>query len=296
METWSTRDGPAVWLTGCSHGDEVGGIVVIHEVFRQLRRRPLRSGSVHAFPLLNPIGFESISRTIPLSEEDLNRNFPGNPDGSLAERIAAHVFGAILATKPSLVVDLHNDWRRSMPYTLIDPEPDGSAGVAYSRAIEVAHAAGFVVVRDSPGKGMEHTLSASVIRHGIPAVTLELGESYVVNETNVAFGVRAIWNLLTSLGMTEPDPEPPAYPWTDRFVGVVLQYSHEPVTSTSGIIRFLTNPGDVVSRGQKIARIHNAFGKLRETLVAPHDALVLGHADSSGSFPGVPVIAFGLLP
>lgn len=74
----SENPGPVVWLTACSHGNEVSGIVVIQEVFKSIRRR-LRCGSVQAFPLMNPLGFEAGKRHITMSGEDLNRSFPGNP-------------------------------------------------------------------------------------------------------------------------------------------------------------------------------------------------------------------------
>ena len=88
MSIESRNTGPSVWLTACGHGDEVGGMVVIQEIFKILRKKPLLKGSVYAFPLMNPIGFETASRNITLSKEDLNRSFPGNINGSLAERIA----------------------------------------------------------------------------------------------------------------------------------------------------------------------------------------------------------------
>ena len=64
MAIESVRPGPVVWLTGCIHGDEVTGIVTIQEVFKNIRKQPLRNGSLYAFPLMNPIGFETASRNI----------------------------------------------------------------------------------------------------------------------------------------------------------------------------------------------------------------------------------------
>src|SRR5512139_998296 len=97
----SENPGPVVWLTACSHGDEVSGIVVIQEVFRSIRRKLIR-GCVQAFPLMNPLGFESGMRHITMSGEDLNRSFPGNAHGTLGERIAHKIFDTITATKPDL--------------------------------------------------------------------------------------------------------------------------------------------------------------------------------------------------
>ncbi len=152
MEARSQRRGPTVWLTACSHGDEVGGIVVVQEVFKQLRKSPLLRGTLHAFPLMNPIGFEMAARHVTFSKEDLNRSFPGNPTGTLAERIASKIFGAIVETKPEVVLDLHNDWIRSIPYTLLDPpgKPEKDEAIR-ARVLSLAETTGFpVVVEQDP--------------------------------------------------------------------------------------------------------------------------------------------------
>jgi len=104
MTATSANPGPLVWLTACSHGDEVSGIVVIQEIFKGIRRRLLR-GSVKAFPLMNPLGFETKSRNITMSREDLNRSFPGSPNGSLGERIANRIFSEIVENKPDIVLE-----------------------------------------------------------------------------------------------------------------------------------------------------------------------------------------------
>ena len=133
----SGNPGPVVWLTACSHGDEVSGIVVIQEVFKTIRRR-LLCGAVHAFPLMNPLGFESGMRHITPSGEDLNRSFPGNANGSLGERIAHTIFDTITATSPDLVVDFHNDWTDSMPYVLVDHDPGKAHQKSYRHALHAA--------------------------------------------------------------------------------------------------------------------------------------------------------------
>ena len=297
MEDKSATPGPVVWLTGCVHGDEVGGIVVIQEIFKMLKKFPLRCGSVHAFPLMNPIGFETISRHIGLSQEDLNRSFPGNPNGSLAERIANRIFGTIIQTKPSLVVDFHNDWIKSIPYVLIDPLPDRQLREIYELAVQFARQTGFIVIKE-PTRSKEdlsRTLTGSLIMQGIPAITLELGESYVVNEKNVQDGVTAVWGILTGLGMTEPRERPLNYLAPEPFQGKQLRYSPRPAASKSGIVRFLVKPGQSIRKGEKIASIYNVFGKLQETILAVESGLVLGHSDTSVALPGAPVAAFGFL-
>ncbi|MBN2475089.1 MAG: succinylglutamate desuccinylase/aspartoacylase family protein [Pirellulales bacterium] len=292
MEARSPQAGPAVWLTACSHGEEVGGIVVVQEVFKRLRRATLLKGSLHAFPLMNPLGFEAGARHVTLSEEDLNRSFPGSPHGTLAERIADRIFCSIEQTEPLIVLDLHNDWIRSIPYTVLDPPPDSLDPAVADRAAALAAETGFVLVMEpSP---LRKTLSHSLMLRGVAALTIELGESYVVNEKNVELGVRSVFAVLSNLGMVAAEAEPFRFAVPEDVRGKVLHYSNQPVSSTSGILRFLVSPGTLVRAGQPVAKVFNAFGRFQETLSALGDGIVLGHSDSSVAYPGAPVMAFGV--
>lgn len=292
MSATSDNPGPVIWLTACSHGDEVSGIVVIQEVFKSIRRR-LLCGEVHAFPLMNPLGFESGMRHITMSGEDLNRSFPGNANGSLGERIAHSIFDTITATAPSLVVDFHNDWIESIPYVLLDHDPGKAHSKAYRQALHTAKQAGLCVIVDE--EELHESLSFNLLLRDIPAITFELGKPNIVSESNVTFGVEAVWNILADLGMIAPRDETFRYPLPPGYAhDRPLRYSDKPYGAKSGIIRFLAAPGDVVKAGQPLARIVNAFGRKQETMTAVTEGIVLGHSDSSVAFPGVPVMAFGV--
>lgn len=299
MTAISKTEGPVVWLTGCVHGEEVGGIAIIQEIFKKLKKEPLLQGAVYAFPLMNPMGFEMVSRSIGVSSDDLNRAFPGNPKGSLAERIADKVFTTIMATNPALVLDLHNDWTQSIPYTLIDPYPGAEHKEAYEKVKHYAEQTGFVVINEQEEADdrddLKRTLSGSLLLKNVPAITLELGEAYVVNEQNVEEGVKAIWNILMQLGMVTVSEQKMDYAIPEVLQGKILHYSHQPVSSSSGIIRFKVKPGQLVKKDQPIAKIYNVFGKLEQTLAADRDGIVLGHSDSSVALPGEPIVSFGFI-
>jgi predicted deacylase len=293
MSVQSANPGPLVWLTGCIHGDEVTGIVTIQEVFKKIQRQQLLRGAVYAFPLMNPIGFETGSRDITVSREDLNKSFPGNRNGSLAERIADTILTTIKDTKPSLVLDLHNDWMKSIPYTIIDADPGAGSKSAYEKAKTIAQKTGFLVVAET--ERLSRSLSYSLLQSNIPALTIELGESYVVNEENVRYGVMSIEGILGHLGMIESTGAPFSYEIPDELRGRTLMFSPGPVSSASGIIRFLGTAGDIVRKGQVVAKIYNTFGKLQDTVKCWSDGIILGHSDSSVAFPGAAVMAFGTI-
>jgi len=289
MHIQSSKPGPVIWLTGCMHGDEIGGTVIIHEIFKKLKDTLIK-GSLYAFPLMNPFGFETLSRNISMSQEDLNRSFPGKINGTLAERLAYIIFSSILETNPDLVLDLHNDWIKSIPYVLIDTIQMNKDLLGIIN--QIAEETGLIRISDT--ELLTTTLSYNLLKNNIPSLTLELGESYTINEKNIETGCQVIWNILNAFSMIEGKPNIINQYIPLKYRHKILKYSPYPYSSRSGIIRFLKQPGDIVKRGQKIAHIHNAFGKRIETIKALDEGIILGKADYALSYPGAPVMAFGI--
>jgi len=280
--------GPVVCLTACIHGDEVGGTAIAHDVLEYLRRHGLKQGRVLAYPLVNSMGFENVSRYITADGEDLNRCFPGDARGSMGQQIARRLFDAILRSAPNLVVDLHNDWIRSVPYCLVDPVEQYRTKSVYRRVVELARATGLLLVEDSDVfHPLANTLAGAAIASGIPAFTIEAGGSLAVVEDGVAAGTRAVLSILHKLDMIDyPEGVARAHAAANA-----LAYSDRPLCSTCGLIRFFVEPGEAIRKGQKLATVYNAFGSREETLVANSDGYVLGLEDNARVLPGRPVIA-----
>jgi predicted deacylase len=213
--------------------------------------------------------------------------------GTLGERIADRIFSTIIKTSPTLVIDLHNDWIKSIPYTLIDYNPGHCHRAAYDKTKIFARQSGFVCIVDS--EKLTNTLSYNLLLNDIPSLTFELCEPNLINEKNVQYGLDSISNILSSLGMIGPLRERFTYPAPSAYrAGKLFRYSDKPYSSTSGIIRFIAEPGEEIRKGQPFAKIVNAFGKHQETITALNDSIILGHSDSSVVFPGMPVMAFGI--
>ncbi|MDO8557429.1 MAG: succinylglutamate desuccinylase/aspartoacylase family protein [Candidatus Jorgensenbacteria bacterium] len=295
LEARGKSAGPTVWLVAGIHGEEVGGVATAREIMKQLSRKGLERGAVYAIPGANPTAISVKARSIPESNEDLNRSFPGKKNGSLGKRIAEQIFSIITETKPNIVLDLHNDWIASIPYTLIDPYPGLRRRKAFLAAEKIANETGFVVVHEeeeTEGASWRKTLSGSLLSRGIPAITLELGGAFTVNKTNVKAGVAAIWNVLASLKMVNPRDTKPLFQTPPLFAGATLTYSGEPKIKTKGTVRFLACPGDIVKPKQIIAEVIDAKRKIRETVKAKYTGVVLGNADTTSAYPGFEAFAF----
>lgn len=84
-----TSDGPILWINGATHGDEPEGALSIFKLFATLDATEVR-GTVVGVPAMNVPAFEAGKRGDPLDtfSYDMNRIYPGRPDGYPTERAA----------------------------------------------------------------------------------------------------------------------------------------------------------------------------------------------------------------
>src|SRR5215831_14261839 len=78
--------GPRAAVVSGIHGDELEGLYVCHRLAAWLEELSKTNpdallGTVELYPGLNPLGLETLQRLMPVFDTDLNRNFPGHPEG-----------------------------------------------------------------------------------------------------------------------------------------------------------------------------------------------------------------------
>src|ERR1700759_1069709 len=98
-------DGPTALLTGGNHGDEYEGPIALSKLASTLKSGEV-SGRVIIVPFMNYPAFKAASRTSPVDAGNLNRSFPGKPDGSVTEKIADY-FQRHLLPLADYVLDIH---------------------------------------------------------------------------------------------------------------------------------------------------------------------------------------------
>lgn len=288
--------GPIVWLCAATHGDEVSGIEVIQRIFNYLKRNSLKKGTIYALPLINPMGFEMIRRENPYDDEDINRNFPGDANGNTTERLTNAIFNSIIETKPDLVMDLHADSQKSIPYIIIDRPTGAKAGTkeAIEKSWELAEKFGITVMYDIDVEGykkynVDKSLTAALVnRNQIPAFSVELGGPKIIDERFVRIGVNGIKNILKHFQMTDtkgkksgPSPSEIKIKTKER-----LELVENITSSESGIIEFLVKPGQFAKTGSALAKITNVLGKIEEIIFATRDCYIIALNDYAVSFPG----------
>ena len=98
--------GPTALLTGANHGDEYEGPTALAKLAGALSAGEI-SGRVIIVPFMNYPAFLAGRRTSPIDAGNMNRVFPGRPDGSVTEKIADY-FQRVLLPMSDYVLDLHS--------------------------------------------------------------------------------------------------------------------------------------------------------------------------------------------
>jgi uncharacterized protein len=252
------RRGPVLFLTAAVHGDELNGVEVVRRVMTTTEAESLR-GTLICVPVVNRPGFLGHSRYLP-GHQDLNRFFPGDPEGNSAQRLA-HVLFREIVGRSDHGIDLHtaSDGRTNLPHVRADMRDE--------KARRMARRFGSEIIVDTPG--MARTLRAAATRAGVPTILFEAGETARFQRSMVARGVRGVRNVLAALKMI-PGPRREA-----RFQ-VVIKASEWLRAPRGGIADVVVRPGEIVYAGNLIAAITNPFGREVSTVRAPFTGLVLG--------------------
>lgn len=255
------RAGPVVFISAAIHGDELNGI----EIIRRLRKIHLLDklrGTLILVPVVNIYGTMNLTRYLP-DRRDLNRNFPGSSKGSLTSRVAKTFFDEIIS-KCDLGIDLHTGslHRDNLPQVRTNIEDEHTLMLALAfEAPVVLHSA----LRDG-------SLRAVAQEKGIPILLYEAGEALRFDEKSIKIGVKGIINVLRANEML-----PKAVKRVQRAKKPVLSKDSTWIRAEeSGMIQTLKKLGDVVQKGDMIARIEQMFEDQGVEVVAPFAGIIIG--------------------
>jgi len=262
VELTGAGDGPRLTVLAGVHGCEYAPMAAVRRWTKALAERELR-GTVRAVPVLNLSAFRA--RTpflVPDDGKNLNRCFPGNPEGTLAERLAYAAFTQLIEGSDALI-DVHaGDMVEALePFALFD------AGPAEARALELAIAYGLgYVIRQEPGpdRAVGGTTSTAAAEIGIPAIIAEAGGCGLVETAAVDAHVRGLDQVLAVLGMTDgPVAAPAVAPVRlGRFLWLrsVSEGWWEPAV----------RPGERVAEGQVLGTVSSLDGaQVLQSVTAP---------------------------
>lgn len=251
IPTWdldSGTDGPHLLLVAAQHGNEVQGSEVIRR-FMRIAARTIVRGRISAVPFANPLAIRERRPHIGMPagrpyEDDggfnMNRAWPGRPDGTEIERIA-HAIHAAYGRTATHVLDLHC-WQKHNASGILLHDLPGMR--------ELAAALGVRFVHIRPHKNI--TLAGHCGATGRIGITLEMAGQYTLREAEICNALRAALNLARLAGILSGPRFRPNGP-------VLFSDEHKrqsiiaPCTGLFRPGRF--RPGDAVSAGDRLGVI-----------------------------------------
>jgi len=195
--------GPTTLVLGGMHGDEYEGPIAIQYLVQSLKPAEL-VGRLILLPAVNLPALLKGVRLAPADGLNLNRVFPGNPHGSLTERIA-HMITQDLIPWADHVIDLHSGGRslNFAPSVLLHEVK----GAVMDKALGAAKAFGApftVLLREDHADVM---IDAVVERAGKVMIATELGGAGIVTSTTARIAKTGLRNCLAQLGhLAKPEP------------------------------------------------------------------------------------------
>lgn len=250
------KDGPVVLLNGAVHGDELNGIDIIRRLICGGFHKPDR-GTIICIPVLNVIGYLSISRNFP-DGRDLNRVFPGTKNGSLASQLA-YIFTKEIAPHVDYMFDFHTGGADRVN------APQIRCATTDTKALELAKVFGlpFIVISKAIPKSLRETMN----KLGKSVLLFEGGKSSVFEEDIIQEGVDGAIRALHHLGMTKEKPSTNPKP-------VVISKSKWIRAPYSGMFHLTVKNGSKVNKKEVLGFITDPYGDFNKKVRAPNDGYI----------------------
>ncbi|MFI3321815.1 MAG: M14 family metallopeptidase [Rikenellaceae bacterium] len=253
-------------VTG-THGDELEGQFVCYELARIINDNIEKlDGTVELYPALNPLGIDSITRGVPNFDLDLNRIFPGNPQGSFAEATAYAILEDLKGS--DMVIDIHssNIFLREIPQVRINIDTTETL-VPYAELLNID----FIWVHEA-ATVLESTLAHSLNSAGTPTLVVEMGVGMRINHGYVKRLVEGIFNLMNKMGMWSEEVDSSKISKPVLSIGDSVCFLN---ANASGIFITETYNNTIVEKGEEIGQIVSSLtGEILERITAPKAGLL----------------------
>jgi N-alpha-acetyl-L-2,4-diaminobutyrate deacetylase len=240
-------DGPTALLTGANHGDEYEGPIALHELAVTLQARDI-TGRVIIVPAFNYPAFRAGTRTSPIDKGNMNRSFPGRPDGTPTEKIADY-FQRTLLPLADVAVDFHSGGRTLdfVPFAaahILDDKVNQAACFAAMAAFNAPYS---VQLLEIDNVGMYDTAVEAL---GKVLVSTELGGGGTSTAKSNMIAKKGLRNILIHFGILRGEMQ------IDPTVRLDMpDDTCFTICETDGMHEPLVDLGEMVEKGDVLARV-----------------------------------------
>ena len=251
--------GRTALLTGANHGDEYEGPVALYDLAAKLQPAEI-TGRVIIIPAMNFPAFLAGRRTSPIDDGNMNRAFPGAPDGPVTAKIADY-FQRHLLPLSDAVLDIHAGGKtlNFLPFAAAHILPDAVKQAACEAAMRAFGAPYQLLLQELDSVGMYDSAAEEM---GKIFISTELGGGGSSTAYSNQIAKRGIRNFLKHLGILKGAPEPSIPPSVTLHMSDDHCFIH---CRSRGLVEYLVDLGDSVEPGQPVVQVY----PLDHTGVAP---------------------------
>ena len=280
-----SRPGKTLVVTAGVHGCEYVGIETLNRLKRELEPAAL-SGRVILLPLVNPEGFyQGSKQTIPADGKNLNRMFPGKPDGTFSSQLA-RVLEETLYPEADFLMDLHGgDVNEALTPLVFFP-----ASVPESLSAAASAAAESLSVPYRVASTSQNGLYSWAAQCGIPALLVERGERGLWSEKEVAACRENVYELMRHLGILNAASVSPCLQQAE-----IRRAVYEEASADGFWYPAVSAAGQKLKQGALLGTLKDSYGNEIARYTAPFEGVVLYYTLSLGVRNADPLIAYGKL-
>lgn len=247
--------GPTVLVLGGNHGDEYQGQIAAMKLSRELQPEMV-TGRVILIPSLNFPAAREAKRLSPLDGMNMNRAFPGNPEGSVTSQIA-HYLTTVLFPMSDVVIDIHSGGRSMefVPCAHMHLVPNLEQRQRMLAAMLAWNTDFAFLYADIAGSGL---LPVEAENQGKLVVTTELGGGECIPASVHRIAQCGLRNVLIHVGALRGKAEsreslgkPPT------ILTQALNRDDYLLAPESGVFEICVDLGNKVKRGEVIGYIHH---------------------------------------
>jgi N-alpha-acetyl-L-2,4-diaminobutyrate deacetylase len=279
--------GPTVLVTGANHGDEYEGPVALLNLANEIGPDEV-SGRIIMVPMMNYPAFCAGKRTSPIDNGNMNRVFPGRPDGTATEKIADYFYRYLLPIS-DFVLDIHSGGKTLsfVPFAAAHVLDDKSQQARCEAAMRAFAAPYSVIVLELDAVGMYDTAAEE---QGKVFVSTELGGGGSTSPETHEIARTGVLNFCIHAGALSREPV--------HRPGIVVEMPDATcfVTSRhSGLLEITADLGGDVSLGDPIAQIHDVerSGTAAQCYFAPRSGILIGRHFPGLVRPGDNIVVIG---
>ncbi len=276
------REGKKAVLLSGIHGGEYVGVQTAIDMAGSISPAEVKGQIIIVHPVNIPAFYQRCAFVNPLDQKNMNRVFPGKPDGTISERIAFWITNTLFS-QANLYLDLHGGdlFESLLPFAVVAANSTKST---LGQSLEAARLMDFPYVMKLDYSGTTFGTAGAM---DIPGLLAEFGGQGVWTQAEVEKYTEGVKRVLGHFGLFQNEFIP------NLQEGQMLQSFQSISAEQAGCWYPDIGLGDFVREGEKVGEIRDVFSHILQEYYAVRDGTVIVLTNSLAVNINDPLLGIG---